>query len=98
MLSPRGHATPDGAVQRLKPGFCSLAKRSGVPLIPVAVAGAFEAWPRRHALPRPDVVLVEFGEPISPEQAAKMSDDELLADVERRIRQCHERTINGRLS
>ncbi|HEV3136294.1 MAG TPA: lysophospholipid acyltransferase family protein, partial [Pirellulales bacterium] len=96
LLFPEGTRTPDGEVHAIKPGFCAIARRSGVPLIPMALDGAFEAWPRHRSIPRPAVVHVEFGEPIAPEQVARLSDDELVREVERRIRQSHESTRRSR--
>jgi 1-acyl-sn-glycerol-3-phosphate acyltransferase len=88
LLFPEGTRSPDGEIHEMKPGFCAIAKRSAVPLIPVAVDGAFEAWPRHRSVPRRTVVHVEFGEPIAPEEVARMSDDELVREVQRRIQLC----------
>ncbi|MBI3837709.1 MAG: 1-acyl-sn-glycerol-3-phosphate acyltransferase [Planctomycetia bacterium] len=96
LLFPEGTRTPDGEVHAMKPGFCAIAKRSGVPLIPVALDGPFQAWPRNRTIPRRAVVHVEFGEPIMPAQVEQMSDDDLVGEVERRIRVCHERTRRSR--
>ena len=96
LLFPEGTRTPDGEIQPMKPGFCAIAKRSGLPLIPMALDGAFEAWPRHRSIPRPAVVHVEFGAPIAPEEVARMSDDELVREVQRRIQLCHESARRSR--
>ncbi len=96
LLFPEGTRSPDGEVHAMKPGFCAIAKRSGVPLIPMALDGAFEAWPRHRTIPRRTVVHVEFGESITPADVERMSDDELVREVERRIRLCHESTRRTR--
>jgi 1-acyl-sn-glycerol-3-phosphate acyltransferase len=96
LLFPEGTRTPDGEVHAMKLGFCAIAKRCGVPLIPVALDGAFEAWPRHRTMPRRTVIHVEFGEPIAPEQVAAMSDDDLVREIQRRIRLCHESTRRSR--
>jgi 1-acyl-sn-glycerol-3-phosphate acyltransferase len=89
LIFPEGTRSPDGEIAKLKPGFLVLARRSGAALLPVAVDGAFDAWPRWALLPRPGVVRVCIGEPISPEVAATMTDEQLLAELETRIRDCH---------
>lgn len=89
LIFPEGTRSPDGNIAKLKPGFLVLARRSGSALLPVAVDGAFEAWPRRALLPRPCVVRVCIGEPISFESAKTMTDEQLLAELETRIRACH---------
>lgn len=89
LIFPEGTRTRDGEVGPLKPGFISLARRGGVPLIPVGFDGAYQAWPRTSRFPRFGRIAVVIGEPISPEQVAARSDDELMAELERRIRACH---------
>jgi 1-acyl-sn-glycerol-3-phosphate acyltransferase len=89
LLFPEGTRTSDGEVQPIKPGFCALARRSGVPLIPVAMDGSFDAWPRQRRFPRRSVIHVQFGPPIEPAEVAALDDEQLVAEVERRIRACH---------
>src|SRR6185369_6071241 len=37
LLFPEGTRTPDGDVRPLKPGFCAIARRCGLPLVPMAL-------------------------------------------------------------
>lgn len=90
LIFPEGTRTSDGNVRPLKPGFIALARRGHVPLIPVGLDGAFQVWPRSSRFPRFGRVAVAIGQPINIEQIAGMTDDELLAELERRIRACHE--------
>jgi 1-acyl-sn-glycerol-3-phosphate acyltransferase len=71
-------------------GFCTIAKRVKVPIVPAAIEGAFQGWPRTRSFPRPGRVVVEFGAPLAAEEVARLSEAELLTEVDRRIRQCHE--------
>jgi 1-acyl-sn-glycerol-3-phosphate acyltransferase len=64
-IFPEGTRSRDGRVGVMKPGFVALARRAQVPLIPVAVSGAFEAMPRGAIFLRPRRVRVVFGTPIS---------------------------------
>jgi len=89
LIFPEGTRTRDGEVAPLKPGFIAVARRSRVPLIPVGLDGAYQAWPRTALFPRAGRVAVVIGEPISADQLAAMSDDELLAELEQRILTCH---------
>jgi len=66
-----------------------------VPIIPAAIAGAFDAWPRNQKLPNlfPDgknIIRIIFGEPIAHETSTVMSDDELNAYVENRVKELYE--------
>jgi 1-acyl-sn-glycerol-3-phosphate acyltransferase len=96
LIFPEGTRTRDGNVGQLKPGFLALARRSKVPILPVAIDGGFESWPRRNWLPGPAVIHVRFGAAISPERAAQLGDDALHAEVDGQIRACHASVVAGR--
>jgi 1-acyl-sn-glycerol-3-phosphate acyltransferase len=89
LIFPEGTRTHDGEVAPLKPGFIAVARRSRVPLVPVGIDGAYQAWPRTAKLPRPGRLAVVIGEPISAEQVAEFTDEDLLAELEQRILTCH---------
>jgi 1-acyl-sn-glycerol-3-phosphate acyltransferase len=95
LVFPEGTRTRDGEVAPLKPGFCAIARRGKVPLLPVAIEGAFDAWPRHHKLPGIATIHVSVGPPITPEEVRQLSDDQLLAELQRRIRACHARARAG---
>jgi long-chain acyl-CoA synthetase len=46
ILFPEGERSPDGAVRKFKKGAAILSHQLGVPIVPVAIRGAFEVWPR----------------------------------------------------
>ena len=58
LIFPEGTRTHDGEVAPLKPGFIAVARRSRVPLVPVGLDGAYQAWPRTSRLPRPSRLAV----------------------------------------
>ena len=89
LLFPEGTRTEDGLVAPLKPGFCALARRANVPLLPVAVDGSFAAWPKWEKYPRRTMIQLQIGEPIWPEQLVKLTDDELVAEIQRRLVEAH---------
>jgi 1-acyl-sn-glycerol-3-phosphate acyltransferase len=97
LIFPEGTRTPDGAVQPLKPGFAALARRARVPLLPAAIDGAFEAWPRSSPLPRLAKICIVFGQPITPMEVESMSDEELVATLAARIDACHRQARSRRL-
>lgn len=72
-IFPEGTRTRDGSVGEFKPGFVAIARRSGVPVVPVGIAGAFEAYPRGVWFPRLSRVRVVFGEPISADDVQRLS-------------------------
>jgi 1-acyl-sn-glycerol-3-phosphate acyltransferase len=67
MIFPEGGRSPDGSVSRFKIGAFRLAVALGVPVLPVTIAGAHEAWPPGRVLPRPGRVTITYHPPVSPE-------------------------------
>ncbi len=74
LVFPEGSRTPDGSVQAFKRGALLMIGQSRCPVLPAAIEGAFEAWPRTRRFPRlwGQRVAVAFGRPID--------HDALLAD------------------
>lgn len=66
-LFPEGTRCPDGLLGPLKDGVGTLCTRSRAPILPVGLAGTFEAWPRHHRFPRPHAVRIHYGPVILPE-------------------------------
>ena len=89
LIFPEGTRTRDGQVAPFRPGFTVLAARSKAWIMPVAIAGAFDAWPRSRKLPGRGTIHVHYGKPIPPDEVANCDERELVAEVERRVRQCH---------
>jgi 1-acyl-sn-glycerol-3-phosphate acyltransferase len=87
LVFPEGSRTYDGRLQKLHPGFCLLARRSGATIVPIAVDGAFDSMPRGSAIPRPCPITLTFTPPIANEMYRNSSDDELTEMVTSRIAQ-----------
>ncbi|MFT7616413.1 MAG: 1-acyl-sn-glycerol-3-phosphate acyltransferase [Planctomycetota bacterium] len=66
-IFPEGHIASDGQLQEGMAGVGSLMLRSRVPVIPVAILGAYDVLPRRAQFPRAGRILIVFGEPIQPD-------------------------------
>ncbi|MBR90570.1 MAG: 1-acyl-sn-glycerol-3-phosphate acyltransferase [Verrucomicrobiales bacterium] len=62
MMFPEGTRSPDGTQQPARGGIGLLIAKSKSPVLPVRVFGTFEAFGRRHLIPRPCGVSVKFGE------------------------------------
>ncbi len=50
MLFPEGERSIDGTVRKFRKGAAILAHHLQVPIVPVAIDGVFEIWPRRQPL------------------------------------------------
>lgn len=87
LVFPEGERTAHGAMLPLKPGVHLLIKRTAAPIVPVGIAGAYQAWPRWRKLPRlaplllPDTdcaLAVSVGKPIDSRHFAELPRDQAL--------------------
>ena len=86
LVFPEGTRTADGKIAPLKPGFLAVARRSKVPLVPIAITGAYEALPRTSKIPRRYPIHMAIGPKIEVDQVASMSDEEVLKELSDRMR------------
>ena len=85
VLFPEGTRSRDGSVGKFQPGFAMIAARARVPIVPVAIDGSFEAWPRTRRVPRPHPVRVLYGEPMPPPEGRKAACLEAADETWRRV-------------
>lgn len=65
VLFPEGTRSPDGHLQKPKPGVGLMACKTGVPVVPCRIYGSFEAFGKGSSIPRfGSPVSVVFGPPI----------------------------------
>ena len=94
-LFPEGTRTEDGELGELKQGIALLAAKARVPILPAAIAGTFEAWPKSRAFPVSHPIRVQFGRPIPPEQVRTLSPEALTALIRERILECQATAREG---
>ncbi len=98
VIFPEGIRSSDGKLQPLKTGVAMIALRADCPVIPVHIAGSYEAWPRTNKYPRlgPKTVCV-FGKPFYPSHyshlAKKEALDKLTSDLETRLRELENQAL-----
>ena len=98
LIYPEGARTFDGQLLPLKPGFAAVARRARVPLVPLAIDGALQAWPRWQLLPGGGVIQVQFGPPIQPDDLDGLSDEQLAAEAARRMQDCLDEARRRRIA
>jgi len=88
VLFPEGERSIDGTVKRFKKGAPILARHLGVPIVPVALHGIYEIWPRNRSIKWSALmpgsghrVTIEFGEPMT------FAENESYADAALRLRE-----------
>ncbi len=80
LLFPEGTRSKDGSLGRINPNSLAIAKKTRVPIVPVAVDGTFEAGPPHRRIPRPGRVSVTYCQPISADEVREWP-IERIADV-----------------
>jgi 1-acyl-sn-glycerol-3-phosphate acyltransferase len=80
VVTPEGRISRDGRPGRARPGIIALSASLRVPIVPAAIRGAFEAFPRHRRLPRPRPVSVVFAAPLPPPVAPDRITQRALAD------------------
>lgn len=88
LIFPEGTRSRDGEIGPLEPGFTTLAVRSKAAILPVAIEGAYQAWPRTRRFPRLGRIHVHYGKPFLPEEIARYSPRDCVVEVDRRVREC----------
>lgn len=79
VIYPEGARTMTGEVQPFQTGTMLLIKRARPMIVPVAIEGAFDAWPRTRKLPRPTGRIgVMYGDPIPADDLLAMKPDAAL--------------------
>lgn len=88
-IFPEGTRSEDGSIGPVAPGISLILHRAKteIPILPVIIDGAYDAWPRQAKWPRPHAIRIHYGKPIpasewrplSPEALAQRIRAELIA-------------------
>jgi len=64
LIFPEGSRSLDGQIQDPQPGIGLVVVKTGAPVVPVKIIGAFEAFPRGRTRPRSTTITIVVGKPI----------------------------------
>jgi 1-acyl-sn-glycerol-3-phosphate acyltransferase len=89
LVYPEGTRSPDGRLGRFKKGSFVIAIEAGIPIVPVACAGAHRIMPKHSLIVHPGQVTVRFGKPIDAsaftvdrrDELAQLVHDAVAADL-----------------
>ncbi|MFD8940306.1 lysophospholipid acyltransferase family protein, partial [Streptomyces sp. NPDC059578] len=77
-IYPEGTRSHDGRLYKGKVGVAAMALGAGVPVVPCAMIGTFEAQPPGQVLPRPRPVTIRFGAPLDFSRYAGMEHEKAV--------------------
>jgi long-chain acyl-CoA synthetase len=88
ILYPEGERTNDGNPTIFRKGAAILSLHSQAPIVPVAIEGFYEAWPRHKKYPKVAHLQLVFGKPIQPPPLANASEavyEQLTEELKSRV-------------
>jgi long-chain acyl-CoA synthetase len=89
ILYPEGERSIDGTPRIFKKGAAILSLHMQVPIVPIAIEGFYEAWPRgKNFFQKLAPLQIVLGDPIMPppeSEASEAAYEKLTADVKARI-------------
>ncbi|GAB2806923.1 lysophospholipid acyltransferase family protein [Streptomyces chlorus] len=77
-IYPEGTRSHDGRLYKGKVGVAVMALKAGVPVIPCAMIGTFEAQPPGKVVPNLHPVAIRFGEPLDFSRYEGMEDERAI--------------------
>ncbi|MFI2642487.1 lysophospholipid acyltransferase family protein [Streptomyces sp. NPDC018610] len=77
-IYPEGTRSHDGRLYKGKVGVAVMALEAGVPVVPCAMIGTFEAQPPGRVVPRIRPVVIRFGEPLDFSRYAGMEGEKTV--------------------
>ncbi len=77
-IYPEGTRSHDGRLYKGKVGVAVMALKAGVPVVPCAMIGTFEAQPPGRKIPRVRPVVIRFGEPLEFSRFAGMENEKAV--------------------
>jgi 1-acyl-sn-glycerol-3-phosphate acyltransferase len=88
LVFPEGARTPDGEMHDFQRGVAVLLKRAHCKVVPVGIAGAYDAWPRTRKYPRlfTKRIVVVYGEPIGSDDLMTNGVDEAISTLHDRVK------------
>jgi long-chain acyl-CoA synthetase len=88
ILYPEGERSIDGMPRIFKKGVAILSTHLQVPIVPIAIDGFYEAWPRGKSFQKFAPLEITFGDPIQPPPESEASEAEytkLTAEVKEQV-------------
>lgn len=97
IMFPEGTRSVDGELHPFRQGIGRLVAGSGTPVVPAYIEGAFRAWPKGSAIPKPRRITIGIGEPrrypdVTPSRAGSLAVAADLRQAVLDVRKCIQRS------
>jgi 1-acyl-sn-glycerol-3-phosphate acyltransferase len=85
-IYPEGSRTETGEIGPMEKGIALMIRRAAVPVVPVAIEGSFDAWPKGRKIFRRRPIRVIYGKPMD---LSRMKADQIVAALNAALRGLH---------
>jgi len=88
ILYPEGERTNDGNLRIFRKGAAILSVHTGAPIVPIAIEGFYDVWPRHKKFPRFGPLAMTIGKPMIPPPAAEASEatyERFIAELKAKV-------------
>ena len=88
VLYPEGERTNDGNPRVFRKGAAILSIHTQTPIVPIAIEGFYELWPRHKKFPQFADLQLTFGKPIQPPplfEASEAAYEQLTSELKTRV-------------
>jgi long-chain acyl-CoA synthetase len=88
ILYPEGERTNDGNLRVFRKGAAILSIHAQAPIVPIAIEGFYEVWPRHKKFPKFGDLQMAFGKPIHPpplKEASEAAYERLTSELKSRV-------------
>jgi len=100
LVFPEGERTGDGDMHPFRPGIHLLIRKAEAQIVPVGVAGAYDAYPRSQPFPTfaplfwppgKGTIAVSIGEPVDSRRFAELPREQAMAELFELLHQAQQR-------
>ena len=84
-IFPEGTRSPDGSLRPFKKGGFMLARKSGAPIVPVAISGSYDIMPKHSRWIRGGTIRVRISPPLQTADCTAADRGQLMEEVRKAI-------------
>jgi 1-acyl-sn-glycerol-3-phosphate acyltransferase len=94
-IFPEGSRTETGEIGPMLSGVALVVRRAGVPIVPAAIVGSYEAWPKGQRYFHRHPIRIVYGPPLD---VKGLKGEQVIARIDHAIRTLFERLRSGQMN